>query len=57
MRHNKWACLLGYLTARLVNQHSLHSFISHWKLREAYSLASLFSDEPLETVRCDKNTR
>lgn len=32
------------------------SFISHWKLREAYSLASLFSDEPLEIVRCDKNT-
>ena len=32
------------------------SFISHWKLSEAYSLASLFSDAPLEIVRCDKNT-
>ncbi len=32
------------------------SFISHWKLREAYSLASMFSDEPLEIVRCDKGT-
>jgi hypothetical protein len=32
------------------------SFISHWKLREAYSLASMFSNEPLEIVRCDKGT-
>lgn len=32
------------------------SFISHWKLKEAYALASFFTDEPLEIVRCDKAT-
>lgn len=32
------------------------SFISHWKLREAYALASFFSTEPLEIVKCDKAT-
>lgn len=32
------------------------SFISHWKLKEAYSLAAFFSKEPLEIVRCDMNT-
>lgn len=32
------------------------SFISHWKLKEAYSLAAFFSNEPLEIVRCDMNT-
>lgn len=29
------------------------SFISSWKLRDAYGLASFFSPEPLELVRCD----
>jgi hypothetical protein len=32
------------------------SFISHWKLREAYSLAAFFTNEPLEIVRCDAPT-
>lgn len=32
------------------------SFISHWKLREAYALASFFSTETLEIVKCDKPT-
>lgn len=32
------------------------SFISHWKLKEAYGLASFFSEKPLELVRCDMNT-
>lgn len=29
------------------------SFISKWKLRDAYGLASFFSDKPLEIHRCD----
>jgi len=29
------------------------SFISYWKLKEAYGLASFFSKEPLEIYRCD----
>jgi hypothetical protein len=29
------------------------SFISHWKLKEAYGLAAFFATEPLELVRCD----
>ncbi|MCC6367755.1 MAG: DUF1549 domain-containing protein [Bryobacterales bacterium] len=29
------------------------SFISSWKLKDAYGLASFFSPEPLELVRCD----
>jgi uncharacterized protein DUF1549/uncharacterized protein DUF1553 len=29
------------------------SFISKWKLKDAYGLASFFSDGPLELVRCD----
>jgi hypothetical protein len=29
------------------------SFVSTWKLRDAYGLASFFSDGPLELVRCD----
>jgi len=32
------------------------SFISHWKLRESYALASFFTSEPLEIVRCDMAT-
>lgn len=32
------------------------SFISSWKLRDAYGLASFFSPEPLELVRCDIKT-
>lgn len=32
------------------------SFISHWKLREAYALASFFTNEPLEIVKCDRGT-
>lgn len=31
------------------------SFISHWKLKDAYGLASFFSEKPLELVRCDMN--
>src|SRR5437867_1958745 len=29
------------------------SFISRWKLKDAYGLASFFSDDKLELVRCD----
>src|SRR3981081_3347949 len=32
------------------------SFISTWKLKDAYGLASFFSKEPLELVRCDIKT-
>jgi mono/diheme cytochrome c family protein len=32
------------------------SFTSNWKLRDAYGLAAVFSDTPLELVRCDKPT-
>lgn len=32
------------------------SFISNWKLKDAYGLASFFSPEPLELVRCDVKT-
>lgn len=32
------------------------SFISHWKLKDAYALASFFSAGPLEIVRCDVPT-
>jgi hypothetical protein len=30
------------------------SFIDHWKLDDAYSLAAVIADQPLETHRCDK---
>ncbi|HOJ60355.1 MAG TPA: DUF1549 domain-containing protein, partial [bacterium] len=29
------------------------SFINQWKLKDAYGLASVFSEQPLEMVRCD----
>jgi hypothetical protein len=29
------------------------SFINRWKLRDTYGLATMFSEEPLELVRCD----
>ncbi|MGC6466708.1 MAG: DUF1549 domain-containing protein [Akkermansiaceae bacterium] len=32
------------------------SFIDRWKLEEAYSLAAIFADKPLELHRCDKPT-
>ena len=32
------------------------SFISDWKLSDAYGLASVYADTPLELVRCDKPT-
>ena len=32
------------------------SFISKWKLADAYGLASFFSDTPLDVYRCDKLT-
>ncbi|MBI3697009.1 MAG: DUF1549 domain-containing protein [Acidobacteria bacterium] len=32
------------------------SFISHWKLKDAYGLASFFSEEELEIYRCDVKT-
>ena len=32
------------------------SFISDWKLADAYGLAAIYSDEPLELHRCDKPT-
>ncbi len=32
------------------------SFVNQWKLADSYGLASFFSDEPLELVRCDAPT-
>jgi hypothetical protein len=32
------------------------SFVDRWKLSEAYGLAAIYSDEPLELFRCDKPT-
>ncbi|MBM3846246.1 MAG: DUF1549 domain-containing protein [Verrucomicrobia bacterium] len=32
------------------------SFINDWSLADAYGLASVYSDEPLELVECDKPT-
>jgi hypothetical protein len=32
------------------------SFVNHWRLADAYGLASVFSDGPLELHRCDKPT-
>jgi len=32
------------------------SFISKWKLRDAYGMASFFAEKPLELVRCDAKT-
>ena len=32
------------------------SFVDRWKLDEAYGLAAIFSDHPLEIARCDKPT-
>ena len=32
------------------------SFINEWKLKDAYGLASFFTDQPLEVVRCDAKT-
>lgn len=32
------------------------SFVDRWKLEDAYSLAAVFADKPLEMHRCDKPT-
>ena len=32
------------------------SFVNYWKLTDAYALASVFSEKPLEIHRCDKPT-
>ncbi len=32
------------------------SFVDRWTLRDAYGLAAIYSDEPLELHRCDKPT-
>jgi hypothetical protein len=32
------------------------SFINDWKLKDAYGLAAIFSEKPLELFRCDKPT-
>ncbi len=32
------------------------SFINQWKLADAYGLAAIFTEEPLEMVRCDSPT-
>src|SRR5579863_958025 len=32
------------------------SFVNHWKLTDAYTLASVFADGPLELHRCDQPT-
>ncbi len=32
------------------------SFVDRWKLSEAYGLAAIYSDKPLEMFRCDKPT-
>jgi len=33
-----------------------NSFINNWKLADAYGLAGIYADKPLEMVRCDKPT-
>ncbi len=33
-----------------------NSFVSSWKLADAYGMAGVYSDGPLEMVRCDKPT-
>ena len=32
------------------------SFVNHWKLTDAYALAAVFADKPLEISRCDQAT-
>ena len=32
------------------------SFVNHWKLTEAYALAAVFAEKPLEINRCDQGT-
>jgi hypothetical protein len=32
------------------------SFVNYWKLKDAYALASVFAEKPLEIHRCDKPT-
>ena len=32
------------------------SFVDSWKLQEAYGLAAIFAEKPLEIARCDKPT-
>ena len=32
------------------------SFVNHWKLTDAYALASVFAEGPLELHRCDQPT-
>lgn len=32
------------------------SFVDHWKLDQAYGLAAIYSQRPLEIARCDKGT-
>jgi hypothetical protein len=32
------------------------SFIDHWKLTDAYGLAAIYSDKPIEIARCEKLT-
>ncbi len=32
------------------------SFVSTWKLADAYGMASIYADRPLELIRCDKPT-
>lgn len=32
------------------------SFVNHWRLKDAYALAGVFADQPLEIHRCDKPT-
>ena len=33
------------------------SFINDWKLADAYGLAGVYADRPLEMVQCDKPDR
>ncbi|MCC9607898.1 DUF1549 domain-containing protein [Blastopirellula sp. JC732] len=33
-----------------------NSFIDHWKLADAYGLAAVYADQPIELHRCDKPT-
>lgn len=32
------------------------SFVNHWRVTDAYALAAVFSDQPLEIHRCDRPT-
>src|SRR3546814_10054311 len=54
-RHMRCALVTGVQTCALpISCHD--SFISDWKLSEAYAFANIFADTTLQIARCDKPT-